>query len=199
VEKKGFTILVADDDETVRDVIATLLSREGYVVTAVSDGLEAISRLRTGEFHLVITDLNMPGADGLEVLRYAVRSCPDIAVVILTANLTLDTTLQAIREGAYDYLTKPFKTQELTVLAERARQRARLIADNSDLKRSLRETYRDMELLKTVSAGNNPDLTAGWLERIEKLKTMNVLLDYEAEALKKRLEKGPAARQEGKQ
>ena len=196
MDKKAFTILVADDDEIARDVITTLLSREKYVVTPVSDGLEAINRLRTGEFHLVITDLNMPGADGLEVLRYAVRSSPDIAVVILTAYGTLDTTLQAIKEGAYDYLTKPFKTQEITILAERAWQRARLIADNTELKRSLRETYRDMELLMTVTARNNQEVTTGWLERIEKLKTMNVLLAYEAEVLKERLVKGYAAGQD---
>jgi DNA-binding NtrC family response regulator len=196
VDKQAFLTLVADDDEIARDVITTLLSREGYVVTAVNDGLEAINRLKTGEFHLVITDLNMPGADGLEVLKYAVRSSPDIAVVILTAYGTLDTTLQAIKEGAYDYLTKPFKTQEITVLVERAWQRARLIADNSELKRSLRETYRDMELLKTVAASNNPEVTTGWLERIEKLKTMNVLLANEAEVLKERLVKGYAAGQD---
>jgi DNA-binding NtrC family response regulator len=196
VDKKAFIILVADDDEIARDVVTTLLSREGYTVTAVSDGLEAIKRLRTGEFHLVITDLNLPGADGLEVLRSAVRSSPDIAVVILTAYGTLDTTLQAIKEGAYDYLTKPFKTQEITILAERAWQRARLIADNTELKRSLRETYRDMELLKTVTASNIPEVTTGWLERIEKLKTMNVLLAYEAEVLKERLVKGDAAGQD---
>jgi DNA-binding NtrC family response regulator len=196
VDKQAFLILVADDDEIARDVITMLLSREGYAVTAVNDGLEAINRLKTGEFHLVITDINMPGADGLAVLRYAVRSSPDIAVVILTAYGTLDTTLQAIKEGAYDYLTKPFKTQEITILAERAWQRARLIADNSELKRSLRETYRDMELLKTVSASNNPEVTAGWLERIEKLKTMNILLAYEAEVLKERLVKGYATGQD---
>jgi DNA-binding NtrC family response regulator len=196
VDKQAFLILVADDDEIARDVITMLLSREGYAVTAVNDGLEAINRLKTGEFHLVITDINMPGADGLAVLRYAVRSSPDIAVVILTAYGTLDTTLQAIKEGAYDYLTKPFKTQEITILAERAWQRARLIADNSELRRSLRETYRDMELLKTVSASNNPEVTAGWLERIEKLKTMNILLAYEAEVLKERLVKGYAAGQD---
>ena len=196
MDKQAFLILVADDDEIARDVITMLLSREGYAVTAVNDGLEAINRLKTGEFHLVITDINMPGADGLAVLRYAVRSSPDIAVVILTAYGTLDTTLQAIKEGAYDYLTKPFKTQEITILAERAWQRARLIADNSELRRSLRETYRDMELLKTVSASNNPEVTTGWLERIEKLKTMNILLANEAEVLKERLVKGYAAGQD---
>ncbi len=193
MDKKNFRILVADDDEIARDVITTLLAREGFVASAVSDGLEAIERLRVEELHLVITDLKMPGADGIEVLKYAVRSNPDIAVVILTAYGTLDTTLEAIKEGAYDYLTKPFKTREIAILVERAYQRAQLIADNRELTKNLRETYRDMELLKSVAQSNNPEIATAWLDRIDKLKTMNVLLAHEAEVLKERLVKGYAA------
>ena len=196
MEKKDFRILVADDDEIARDVITTLLSREDYNVTAVSDGLEAINRLKIDDLHLVITDLMMPGANGIEVLKYAVRSNPDIAVVILTAYGTLDTTLQAIKEGAYDYLTKPFKTQEISILAERAYHRALLISDNRELKKNLRDTYRDLELLKNIAASNNPEVTTGWLERIERLKSMNVLQPDEAEVMKERLVKGYAKRQD---
>ncbi len=195
MDKKDFKILVADDDEIVRDVITALLSREGYAVTPVQDGLEAISRIRIADFHLVITDLIMPRADGIEVLKYAARSNPDIAVIILTAFGTLDTTLEAIKEGAYDYLTKPFKTQEIAILVEQAFQRAQLLADNRELKKNLRETYRDLELLD-VAVGSNPEVAAGWLERIEKLKSMNVLPAREAEALKVRLVKGSAKGQD---
>jgi len=196
MDKKNFRILVADDDDIARDVITTLLSREGYFVSAVADGLEAINRLKVEDVYLVITDLKMPGADGIEVLKYAVRSNPDIAVTILTAYGALDTTLEAIKEGAYDYLTKPFKTQEITIIAQRAFQRAQLIADNRELKKNLRETYRDLEMLKNVSLSNNPEVTTGWLERIEKLKNMNVLLAHEAEVLKERLVKGYATWQD---
>jgi DNA-binding NtrC family response regulator len=192
MEKRDFKILVADDDEIARDVITTILSREEYSVVAVSNGLEAINRLKIEDLHLVITDLMMPGANGIDVLKYAVRSNPDIAVVILTAYGTLDTTLEAIKEGAYDYLTKPFKTQEISILAERAYHRALLIADNRELKRNLRDTYRDLELLKNIAASNNPEVTTSWLERIERLKSMNVLLSHEAEMMKERLVKGYA-------
>ncbi len=190
MEKKDFRILIADDDDIARDVISTILSREGFSVIAVSDGLEAINRLRLEDIHLVITDLMMPGADGIEVLKSAVRSIPDIAVVILTAYGTLDTTLQAIKEGAYDYLTKPFRALEIIILAERAYVRALLIEDNRELKKQLRDTYRDLELLKNIAGSNNPEVTANWLERIEKLKSMNLLQAHEAEILKERLVKG---------
>jgi two-component system response regulator PilR (NtrC family) len=188
--KEAFVILIADDDEIARDVITTLLARAGYAVVPVQDGLEAISRLRTQDIHMVITDLVMPGAGGIEVLKYAVRTDPDMAVVILTAYGTLDTALEAIKEGAYDYLTKPFKTQEIAIIAERAYKRALLLLDNRDLKKSLRDTYRDMELLRAVAASGNSSVTTGWLERIEKLRTMNVLPGDEAEFLKERLVKG---------
>lgn len=196
MEKNNFKILVADDDDIARDVITTLLSRDGFSVTSVADGLEAINVLRIDDVHMVISDLMMPGADGIEVLRFAVRSNPDIAVVILTAYGTLDTTLEAIRAGAYDYLTKPFKAQEISIIAERAFQRAQLIEDNRELKKNLRDTYRDLELLRNITASNNPEVTTGWLERIEKLKTMNVLLAQEADVLKERLVKGHAQEQD---
>ncbi len=190
MERKNFRILVADDDDIARDVITTLLARDGYSVTHVSDGVEAIGLLRIEDIHLVITDLMMPRADGIEVLKFAVRSNPDIAVVILTAYGTLDTTLEAIKAGAYDYLTKPFKAQEISILAERAYQRTVLIDDNRELKKNLRDTYRDLQLLKNITASNNPDVTSGWLERISKLQAMNVLLAHEADVLKERLLKG---------
>jgi len=196
MEKRDFKILVVDDDDIARDVITTLLARDGFSLNHVADGLEAINYLRIEDVHLVITDLMMPGADGIEVLKFAVRSNPDVAVVILTAYGTLDTTLEAIKAGAYDYLTKPFKALEISILAERAYQRAQLINDNLELKKNLRDTYRDLELLKDITSSNNPKVISGWLERIAKLKTMNVLLTQEANVLIERLVKGYAQEQD---
>ncbi len=124
--KREFRILVADDDEIARDVIQLLLTNEGYTVFTARDGLDAIRMMRIEDVSLVITDLRMPGADGIEVLKSALLINPDIAVVILTAYGTLDTTLQAMKEGAYDYLTKPFKGQEIIFVAERAFKRERI-------------------------------------------------------------------------
>ncbi len=186
---------MADDDEIVREVIKSLLTKERYSVVTARDGVEAINILRVEDMHLLITDLRMPGADGIEVLKYAVRNNPDTAVVILTAFATLDTTLEAVKEGAYDYLTKPFKVQELIALTEKAYKQALLIRDNRELRKALQDTYRDIELIKTVAGHNNPGMTAGWIERVEQLKSMSVFSDHEATLLKERLTASDGNRQ----
>ena len=190
MEKKDFKILIADDDEIARDVISSLLSKEEYPVVTAKDGLEAIRVLRLESINLVITDLRMPGADGIEVLKYAVRKNPDIAVVIITAYGTLDTAIEAIKEGAYDYMTKPYKVQEILALAEKAFRRELLIQENRELVQHLRDTYRDIEVIKTIAGSRNPEITTSWIERIERLKGMNVLTADEVEILKERLVKG---------
>jgi two-component system response regulator PilR (NtrC family) len=190
VDKKDFRILVVDDDEIVRDAISSLLSDEGYSVLSAVDGLDAMGVLRGEDINLVISDLRMPGADGCEVLRYAVRNNPDIVVIILTAYGTLDTALEAIKDGAYDYLTKPFKIKEIILLVEKVFRRAGLINENRELKKNLKDAYRDIRLLRTIVDGNNPETVTSWIEKIETLKSTNAITGQDAEILKERLIKG---------
>lgn len=188
--KREFKILVADDDEIALDVVSSLLSKEGYPVLTAKDGIEAIAILRREDIGLVITDLRMPGADGIEVLRNAVRIDPNMAVVILTAYGTLDSALEAMEEGAFDYLTKPFKVQEILIIAARAFKRAMLLEERRELIKLLRDTYRDLEIVKGISISNNLDIQLSWIERLESLKRMDVITEQEANILKERLVKG---------
>ena len=190
MEKRDFHILVVDDDEIVREAISSLLSEEGYSILSAKDGIDAISILRIEEMDLVITDLRMPGADGNEVLKYAVKNDPDIVVVILTAYGTLDTALNSIKDGAYDYLTKPFKIQEIILLVEKVFRRAQLIRENRELKKRLRDAYRDINLMKTVVSSNNAETTTAWIQKIENLKASDVITHQDAEILKERLIRG---------
>jgi len=196
LEKHDFKILVVDDDEIVREVINSLLTKEGYAVVTAQDGAEAINILRIEDVHLVITDLRMPGVDGLGVLKYVVRNNPDCAVVMLTAFGTLDTTLEAIKEGAYDYLTKPFKIQEIIALTEKTYQRSLLIKDNRELRKYLRDMYHDLELLKTVADSTQSGVRARWIERIERLKSMSVFSGQEADVIQERLEPSNGSRED---
>jgi len=152
VEKSEFKILVAEDDAMVRDVIVKFLTDEGYSVIVANDGLAAIRYLRLEDIKLVLTDLRMPGADGMEVLRTALKINPKIAVVLVTAYGTLDTALEAMKEGAYDYIVKPFVMQQLLLVVRNAFNLANLIEENEELSRQLKETYRTLEVLRGVDS-----------------------------------------------
>jgi DNA-binding NtrC family response regulator len=132
----------------------------------------------------------MSGVNGIEILKYALRINPDTAVAILTTFGNLESTLEAVKEGAYDYLTKPFKAEEIAFLVEKAFKRSILINENRELLQYLRDTYQDMEVIKTAAQSNNPEITLGMIERMERLKTMNILTSQEVEILKERLVKG---------
>ena len=188
--KKDFKILIADNDRLIQDVMRSLLSKEGYVVVLANDGFDALKILKTENISLVITALKMSGVNGIEILKYALRINPDTAVVILTTFGNLESTLEAVKEGAYDYLAKPFKAEEIAFLVEKAYKRSILINENKELLQYLRDTYQDMEVIKTAAQSNNPEITLGMIERMERLKTMNVLTSQDVEILKERLVKG---------
>ncbi len=188
--KKDFKILIADNDRLIQDVIRSLLSKEGYVVVLANDGFDALRILKTENISLILTALKMSGVNGIEILKYALRINPDTAVVILTTFGNLESTLEAVKEGAYDYLTKPFKAEEIAFLVEKAYKRSILINENKELLQYLRDTYQDMEVIKTAAQSNNPEITLGMIERMERLKTLNVLTSQDVEILKERLVKG---------
>ena len=178
--------MVVDDDDIVRDVISSLLSGEGYSVVTAKDGLEAIKTLKNERIHLVITDLRMPGADGIEVLKESIRLEPERAVIILTAYGTLDIALKAIREGAYDYMTKPFKMEEMIIRVNNAYERTLLVVKLKALVKCLREVLTQMMLFQE---GETPShrLRMDWVDHIETLKKMEVLDHEEASLIKERL------------
>lgn len=192
--KQDFKILIAEDDDIVLEVVSSILSKEGYSVFTAKDGFEAIRMLMVKEIHLVLTDLKMPNADGIEVLKQAIKNNPDCAVIILTAYGSLDSALDALKMGAFDYLTKPFRIQEVLFAVEKAYKRKQYINEQNELKKYLRETYRDLETINKVAAGKEPEMTLSWIERLEKLADMNILTSEEAAILKERLVMGDAER-----
>lgn len=139
--KNGKSILVVDDEKSLRRVAEVQLAERGYRVTTAESGEEALRRLRSNGFSLIITDLRMPGISGLELLREVRRLSPDSKVIILTAFATVETAVEAMQNGAYHYVTKPVNFDELALVIERALEHTRLTEEVSTLRESVREKY----------------------------------------------------------
>ena len=130
-------ILVVDDEQSLREVLGIMLKRAGYAVTSAADGEEAIEHLNKEIFDLVITDLRMPKVDGMEVLKAVKSASPETVVLVITAFATADSAVEAMKQGAYDYLTKPFQVDEVQLIIRNALERRRLTTENILLKREM--------------------------------------------------------------
>jgi two-component system response regulator PilR (NtrC family) len=131
-------ILVVDDEKSMRDFLSIVLKKEGYAVTTAEDG-ETASRLVQQEiFDLVLTDVKMPKMNGLQVLKTVKETSPDTIVVMITAFASTETAIEAMKEGAYDYLTKPFQIEEVRLIIQNALEKKRLRAENQLLKKKVK-------------------------------------------------------------
>jgi len=131
------TLLVADDDPGLRESLERALTREGYRIVLASDGRAALERFQAGGIDLIVTDLKMPGLTGLELLRAAKAIAPDVDVILLTAFGTVEEAVKAMKDGAYDFLTKPFRREQLLKLIDKALERRDLIERNKALQQRL--------------------------------------------------------------
>jgi DNA-binding NtrC family response regulator len=145
-------VLIVEDDPEMLALVGEHLEGEGHAVTGATRGADAISRLRTGEFDVVLTDLRLPDADGMEVLRVARESQRDVPVILFTAFGSIETAIQAIRQGAYDYVTKPFALEEIGLLVGKALEDRRLREENRRLREEVTGHYRFENLLGTSEA-----------------------------------------------
>jgi two-component system, NtrC family, response regulator PilR len=135
-------ILVVDDEKSMRDLLSITLEKEGYDVLTAAGGQPAIEALHRESVDAVITDLRMPKVDGLQVLRAAKEISPDTAVIVITAVASTETAVEAMKLGAYDYITKPFKLDEVNLIVRNALERKRLRDENLYLRRQLETQHR---------------------------------------------------------
>ncbi len=139
-------ILVVDDEDTVRSVLYQVLSDDGHVVDSAANGLQALEIMDKESFALVITDIKMPGMDGLELLEKIKTRFSDTQVIIITSHASLETAISAMRHGAYDYLFKPFGDLDLiTTAARRALEKVTLTRENRRLVESLANKNDQLE------------------------------------------------------
>src|SRR5256886_7496949 len=126
--QKG-TVLVVDDEEIMREILETLLSREGYDVRLASSGAEGLELARSLPFDAAIVDIMMPGLDGVATLDELKKIDDDLPVLMITAFASVENAIAAMKRGAFDYITKPFKNDEVLVVLRNAVERRRLLAE----------------------------------------------------------------------
>ena len=132
-----FNVLIVDDERNIRAGLGRALELDGYRTLLAADGQEALDVMRDEEVDLVIADLKMPRVSGEEVLRRVVDQYPTVPVIILTGHGTIETAVQAMRDGAYDFLTKPVSLERLSLLAKRALSTRELVLQHRQLQQEL--------------------------------------------------------------
>lgn len=130
-------ILVIDDEESMRNFMEIMLSKEGYSVETAGSGKKGLGLIKDTDYDLVIADLNMPEMDGIEVLKEVKKSKLDQDLIVMTAYASVDTAIEAMKQGAVDYITKPFKVDEIKIAIEKCINSRQLKVENSSLKQRL--------------------------------------------------------------
>ena len=145
-------VLIADDEESMRHLLSVFLRDHGYAVAAVADGEEALKELAAREYDLLLSDVRMPRLGGLELLREVQRLYPDLTVIVMSAYGTHDTAIEAMKAGAYDYVSKPFRPDEVLLVLKKAEERERLARENRRLRTELASEYRFENLVSASEA-----------------------------------------------
>ena len=134
-------ILVVDDEESIREFLSIMLKKEGYDVSLAADGEEAKGLLKNKSFHMIISDLQMPNVTGMELLEHVKANYPEITFMMITAFGSTENAVEAMKLGAYDYLTKPFKIDEVRILINNALKAKNLETENRQLKKELGQAH----------------------------------------------------------
>jgi YesN/AraC family two-component response regulator len=141
-------ILIVDDDKVIADILNDLLADTQRLVDVCYDGFAAIESIQKGFYDLILVDLVMPKVGGLDILKYAKKTNPNVIVIIITGYASLETAITAIREGAYDYIRKPCKLEEIKIVVENAIDKIKLNRENRELLNKLQDAYRELMVLK---------------------------------------------------
>jgi two-component system response regulator AtoC len=142
MSKKSTRILIVDDEEIVRESLSGWLEKDGYTIGTAGDGPSALQAMEAQPWSILLVDLKMPGMDGLEVLRRVKETHPEAAVVVMTAYATVDTAVNAMKLGAFDYIVKPFDPEEVSLMVEKIVAQQDLVRENVILRKALKKEYR---------------------------------------------------------
>jgi two-component system response regulator PilR (NtrC family) len=169
-------ILVADDEQSMREFLEIMLKKEGYKVSLASNGDEVVKLVDNDLFDLVLLDIRMPKLDGISALKKIKANAPETIVIMITAYASADTAIKAMKEGAYDYITKPFKVEEIKLIIKNALEKKNLQKENILLKQVVRDRYHFGNII-----GQSSKMMALYdlLEKVSPTKT-NILITGES-------------------
>ena len=169
-------ILVADDEQSMREFLDIMLKKEGYKVSLASNGEEVAKLVDNDLFDLVLLDIRMPKLDGISALKKIKSNAPETIVIMITAYASADTAIKAMKEGAYDYITKPFKVEEIKLIIKNALEKKNLQKENILLKQVVRDRFHFGNII-----GQSPKMVALYdlLEKVSPTKT-NILITGES-------------------
>ncbi|MDP8224298.1 MAG: sigma-54 dependent transcriptional regulator [Candidatus Lernaella stagnicola] len=146
------SILIVDDEYSVRDSLCSWFQADGYHVDTAADANEALKKLQNESWDIILLDIKMPGMDGIELQRHIKKIAPNIITIIITAFASVDTAIQALKDGAFDYICKPIDPDELSHLVRNAIERMRLLSENLALKERVNELFESEEIVGETPA-----------------------------------------------
>ena len=172
--RKRTRVLVVDDEEIVRESLCDWLESVDYKVESAESGEEALKIIKEKKINIMLSDLVMPGINGIELMKKAKKIVPSLSTVIITAHATIQTAITAIREGAYDYIEKPFCPEKVELLIEKLIEHQNLIEENISLRQKIKDRFqfegiiakstkmfKIIELIKTIAPTNATVLILG--------------------------------------
>lgn len=134
-------ILIVDDEKVIRESVSLVLTEEGYETEMASNGSEALKFLNEQDYDILITDLKMPGMDGIELIKKSMKICPQTSVIIITAHASVESAIESLRIGAFDYILKPFDFDDLILKVQRLLKHKELALENQALRKEVDEKY----------------------------------------------------------
>jgi DNA-binding NtrC family response regulator len=148
VTTQQIKILIVDDEKAVADILKDCISDKDRSIDVCHDGLDGIDHIQKNLYDLIIVDLVMPKVGGLDVLKYAKKANPNVLVIIITGYASVETAIMAVKEGAYDYIRKPCKLEEIRIAVDNAIDKIILFRENRELLKKIQDTYNELMLLK---------------------------------------------------
>ena len=178
---------MVEDSKVLREMLVHVLRDEADVLESAANGQEAVEKHTAAPFDLIVTDLNMPMLSGIELIR-KVREHDDLVeFIIMTAYASLETAIEAIKAGAFDYILKPFKIEELKVAVRNVRDKVALKRNNTLLIEKLRSFYDEVDRYKCNKVMNYAEKVVKEIENLSRLRKEGLLRDEEFDDVKKRI------------